>query len=307
MSNAAEKIVPAVDPWSWWRNAIAGNVGTIHDGEPQTGYYRVRRKGKDIDSAVAYWTDTKTGEQRCHMDGEDFDAQRALEIWPYASKKPVSAEDYQTRLATGKWPNDHAAVVGHNQAPTDGSPEAIAERLNDLAREAEKLIAAGAALSQDICDQASDLANTFGEIEAQTKRLHKDEKEPHLEAGRLVDRKWFPLRDRADDLKARLKRIVVTPFLAKKDEDTRKAQIAAVTSGTAPDSLPAPKITAGSSKRSTGLRTYYMAQIEDKAKLLDSLKDHPDVLACIQQIANAAAAKKIALPGCKVIEEKRAA
>ena len=177
--------------WLWWQNALAGKVAPIVDGEPQTGYYRVRRKGQDGFSPVAYWIDSKTDKQRCHLDGADFDEQRALEIWPYASKKPVTAEAYQERLRTGKWPDEHEAVVGHNRAPVADNWHALDDRIADLKREAEKLIAAGPAQTDAQCDQASDLAQTFGELETRIKRLHKAEKEPHLEAGRAVDRKWF--------------------------------------------------------------------------------------------------------------------
>lgn len=304
--NVQEKTKADPNDWTWWQNALKGVRGDINPNDPQSGYYRTRRKGRDMDSPVAYWMDSKTGEQRCFVDGTDFD-KYAIDIWPYASKKPISKEEYGERLSTGKWPGDSAAVVGHNNSPTDDSVEAIADRIEDLAREAEKLIAAGAAKTETDSDQASDLANTFGELEAKTSRLHKDEKDPHLEAGRAVDRKWFSLRDRAAELKKRLKAVVVTPFLTKKVEAAEKANVAAISQGIAPEALPQTRVTAGSSKRSTGLRTYYRAEIEDKAKLLDNLKDHPDVVACIQGIANAAAGKKIALPGCKIIEEKRAA
>jgi hypothetical protein len=293
--------------WTWYLNALAGNAASITDGEPMTGFYRVRRKGQEGFSPVAYWIDSKTGKQRCHLDGKDFDEQRALEIWPYASKQPVTADAYDERLLTGKWPDEHSAVVNHNRAPVADDIAALQDRIEDLAREAEKLITAGPAQTDDDCNQASDLAQTFGELEGKISRLHKVEKEPFLESGRAVDRKWFGLRDRAAELKRRLKAAVVTPFLAKKVEETEKADAAAVLSGADPATLPSVKLTAGSSKRSTGLRTYYRAQIEDKAKLLDALKDHPEVLACIQAIADAAAKQKLALPGCRIVAEKRAA
>lgn len=297
----------APDPWEWWRNALAGNHAPIHDGEPHTGYYRVRRKGRDGLVPVAYWLDTQTGEQRCHMDGSDFDLQRALEIWPYASKNPVTAEAYGERQRTGKWPDESAAVIGHNAAPVGDGILVIADRIEDLAREAERMIAAGAAATDDACDQASDLANTFGELEGKADKLRTDEKAPHLEAGRLVDAKWRPLLDRAADLKKRLKAIVVTPFLKNKSAEVYKANVAAISAGAAPESLPQQRTTAGSSKRATALRTHYFAKIVDKAKLIESLQEHPDLVACIQSIADAAAKKKIALPGCEVQTEQRAA
>lgn len=293
--------------WKWWCDALAGNVAPIHDGEPATGYYRVRRKGRDGFSPVAYWKDSKSGEQRCHMDGQDFDPQRALEIWPYASKQPVTREAYLERINSGKWPDESAAVVGHNAAPPADSVEALAERVADLAREAEQFIAAGAAPSQQICDQASDLANTFGELEGKIAGLHKVEKQPHLDAGRAVDTKWFGLRDKAADLKRRLKLIVVTPFLTKKSEDVQEANVAAISAGAAPESLPQQRLTAGSSKRQTALRTQVSAEVTDWAALLAALKDHPDIRECAQRIANASAKAGVALPGTTITKKQVAA
>ncbi len=293
--------------WQWWQDALVGKVASIQDGQPQTGYYRVKRKGREGYSPVAYWKDSKTGEQRCHMDGEEFDAQRALEIWPYASKSPVTAEAYAERLRSGKWPDESAAVVGHNLAPTDNSTASIADRIEDLAREAEKLIAAGAASNEAACDQASDLANTFGELETKVARLHVDEKAPYLEAGRTVDRKWFPLRDRAAELKKRLKLIVVTPFLNKKREEAEKANVAAISSGVAPEALPQTRLTAGSSKRPTALRTQTTAEVTDWDALLTALKSHPDIRETAQRIANASAKAGVELPGMKILKTKVAA
>lgn len=293
--------------FTWWSEALAGRRTAIEVNTPQPGYYKLKRKADGASVPISYWMDTKTGEPRCHIDGKDCDAVRAVEVWPYASKCPVSRDDYIERLNSGKWPGEHAAVVGHNAAPPDDSLDAIAERIADLGREAEKMIAAGAAAGDDTSDQASDLANTLGELEAKCTTLHRAEKEPHLEAGRACDRKWFGLRDHAADLKRRLKAVVVTPWLTKKKEESDRAVAAAIATGAPIETISAPKITAGSSKRSTALRTHYRAEVEDRAKLLDHLKDHPDVVAAIQKIANAAAQKKIALPGCKIIAEQKAA
>lgn len=293
--------------FQWWLNALGGVFEPIHDGDPQCGYYRVKRKGRDSSSPVAYWMDTQTGEQRCHMDGQDFDVQRALEIWPYASKIPVTREDYDERLRTGKWPGESASVIGHNAAPVADSVEAITERIADLAREAEKMIAVGAAQDDATSDQASDLANTFGEIEAKIKDLHKAEKEPHLEAGRTVDRKWFTLRDMAADLKRRLKLAVVTPFLNKKADEAHRSSVAAVQAGAAPESLPTTRLTAGSSKRSTALRTQVSAEVTDWEVLLTSLHAHPDIRDAAQRIANASAKAGFALPGTSIKKDRVAA
>ncbi len=293
--------------WQWWTDALAGNFATIHDGEPQTGYYKVRRKGRDGHLPVAYWRDSKSGEQRCHMDGEDFDAQRALEIWPYASKNPVTAEAYGERLRAGKWPGESLAVIGHNAAPVGNGLDAIKDRIEDLAREAERLIAAGGATSEEISDQASDLANTFGELEGQADKSRIEEKEPHLTAGRVVDTRWRPLIERAAELNRRLKAVVVTPFLRKKEEERQKQAAAAIATGTAPEALPQTRTTAGSSKRPTALRTVKQAEVTDWAVLIAHLKDHPEIRDAAQRIANASAKAGIVLPGMTIKSEKVAA
>ena len=288
--------------WKWWLDALAGNIAPVHDSDPQCGYYR-KRDG----TPIAIFIGRTYGTLRVYVNNRPADLQPIFDDWPYISKHPVSEDAYKARVNTGKWPDHNEAVVGHNRAPVADSLDAISERIEDFAREAEKMIAAGAAANQDAADQASDVANTLGELQGKVDALRKAEKEPHLEAGRVVDRKWFKLRDRAADLKRRLKAVVLTPFQVRINAEAEKAKIAAIATGVAPEALPEVRTTSGSTKRQTALRTYYRAEIEDKATLLGSLRDHPDVVECIQRIANAAAAKQLALPGCKIIKEQRAA
>lgn len=292
------------ETFDWWEATLAGHRTPINVNEPHTGYYKTRgREGRSV--PVAYWY--TQGKLRCCADNIEIAAEHAITLWPFAAKSPVSYEDYIARIETGKWPGESEAVIGHNASPPDDSPEAIAERINDLAREAEKMIAAGAATADAACDQASDLANTFSELEGKIKDLHKAEKEPHLEAGRACDRKWFTLRDRAEDLKRRLKAVVVTPWLRKKDEEARAAKVAAIKAGAEPESLPQVRTTAGSSKRSTALRTHIVAKVVNWPLLIGALVDHPDMRETAQRIANAAAKAGAALPGTEIEKTKVAA
>jgi hypothetical protein len=293
--------------FTMYRRLLAGERLAIDANEPWAGFYRLRRRGRDGYIPVAFWRDTGTGEWRCHLDGADVEEKRAIEIWPYAAKNPVSGGDYRVRMNSGRWPGEHEAVIGHNVAPLDDTPEAIGERIEDLAREAERLITSGAAMTQAACDQASDLANTLGELEGKCNKLHGVEKAPHLDAGREVDRKWFPLRDHAAGVKQALKRGVITPFLRRKQDEAIEAQVAAITGGAAPETVPQPKITAGSSKRPTALRTQTSAHVTDWKTLLTALAEHPAMRDCAQGIANASAKAGIALPGTKIVKIKVAA
>ena len=310
------------DQYEWWRNALAGNVGPIHDGEPQSGFYRSKSKNKQTGAvshnAIAYWRND-AGDLKCQINGKPVDEQRALEQWTFCCRNPITFDLHRDVVMSGnQWPDTNEVVERlSNNPPADDSIESISERIQELSREANKLIEAGAAGDQNAADRASDLANSFGEMETKVGKLHQVEKAPVLQAGREIDAKWFALRDIAKELKAKIKAVVVTPYLRKKDDEARAARAAAEKAARdaamagkptpQPTVAPPARTMAGSSKRSVSLRTYYSAQIEDRAALLTSQKDHPEVVAVLQKIADAAASKQIALPGCKVVEERRAA
>lgn len=293
--------------FSWWQAALAGDRQPIDVNTPQSGFYKVRSKGGEAFIPVAFWWDSNTGELRCQINDRDLNTDLAIEKWPYISKYPVSEAAYYERLQTGKWPNENEVLLGHNQAPVDDSIEALTERIEDIAREAERLIAENpdGAQSKDLADQASDIAQTLGALANKATDLHAIEKRPHLEAGRAVDAKWFGLKDRANTLKTRLKFIVLTPWLTKAQQEAQKAAAEKIAQGAEPTMTP--KVTAGANKRGTALRTYYRSEVENWDALREHLKLHPEVLECMQKIADAAAKNQIALPGCKIIAERRAA
>ena len=95
------------DQWQHWRNALVGNVGPIHENEPQSGFYRVKN------DPVAIW-----------RDGDDLFAERAgrpvadvCALWTYAAKWPISCELYEAVAERGEpWPDaiEEPAGIGHN-------------------------------------------------------------------------------------------------------------------------------------------------------------------------------------------------
>lgn len=310
------------DDYKFWRHSLIGELLPNGDGEIQKGYYRCKRRGRPVDSCIAIWID-KAGNWRVTMDGEDVDPESIKPWWNHFKEHPITHFEYGERLRTGIWSNTSEVLLGHNSAPADDSPEAIKDRLDDLVREAKRMIEAGGATDKNTADQASDVANALGELETKSDKLRVAEKEPHLEAGRAVDRKWMPLRDLAAEFKTRLKAVVVTPFLkaqaAEVEERRRKAEAAAKEAaqkiaeetGVDPASVqvhvPDIRNTAGSSKRSTGLRTVKIAKVTDWVALLTHLKDVEAIQAAAQKIANASAKTGIALPGTEIIEDQRAA
>lgn len=306
------------DQYDFWRRRLAGEVIPIHDGEPQAGFYRVRNREKTIWRPVAYWF--KDGALRCRVSGDNTEDQRAMELWPYASKNPVTHEAYQAVIDGGLWPDQHEGATADRinsvNAPDENSFEGLQDRIADLARDAEKLIAAGAAKTQTDADQASDLANRLGELHKAADAARATEKKPHDDAAKAVQAKWLPVLTLAEVYK-RIKAAVVTPFLVEQDRIRREAQAqayraAAEAAKKGQEPAPPPPVIApvkagSGGRRSVALRSVKVITITDRPAALAFFADNQMVSDLLQTLAEKATRAGVTVPGVTVTEEQRAA
>lgn len=297
----------AADPkaqYDFWRRRLNGETLPIHDGEVQAGFYRTKRRDGGFDP-VAYWWQTD-GTLRCRIGGKDVSEQVARERWIWASKHPITYDLYKAVVSGEPWPDQHEAVTRSNQAPSDDSFDGLRDAIEDLAREANALVAKGAAQNQDEADRASDLANKLAEFQAKADGRRKDEKRPHDDAARAVQAKWAPLLDVAEVYR-RVKLVVVTPFLNKKAEAERKAREEAAKAGE-PIPEPARSTTkAGTRGRSVALRTVKQVEITDRAALIAFFSDSQQMTEFLQAAAEKAVRAGVTPPGVKITESKVAA
>lgn len=282
---------------------------------PDEGRFRTRARrtdGKDYAPAkswpVAIWREdgklaVMLGKQMM-VEGTDQFNEFASSTW--RSCTAVPADQYDAAVKSGSWPDESEAVTRSNRAPADDSYEAIKERIEDLAREAEQIINKGAATSKEECDRAADLANEIGRYEKKADTARKTEKQPHVDVCAEVDRKWNPLITAASVYK-RLKLVVVTPFLNAEKRRAEEAQFQALTTGTPEEQLPSTKVTAGSRGRPIALKTVRKVEITDRAALLEHFKDHADITALLQTLAERSVRTGITPPGVNVTESKVAA
>lgn len=301
MTTAATK---PVDQYEFWRRRLAGEELPIHDGEYQAGFYRMKdRTGNS--HPVAYWF-AKDGTIRCRIGTKDVNEQTAAERWMWASKSPITHEIYKAVVGGAPWPDQHEAVSKSNNAPPDDSLEGLTAAIDDLAREADALIKKGAAATQDDADRASDLANRLGEFWNKADNARKAEKKPHDDAAKAVQEKWIPVLTAAEIYK-RIKLVVVTPFLTKKQADERKAREDAAKAG-APLPEPVRSTTkAGTRGRSVALRTIKQVEITDRAALLAYFAEGDDMTRYLQDRAEKAVRAGVNPPGVKVVEQQVAA
>lgn len=298
---------------------MAGEVVPIHDGEPQAGFYRlVSRDGSS--APVAYWFG-KDGAIRCRIGDKDVNEPTAAERWPWASKAPITHELYKAIIGGEPWPDQHAGAAADrknsNGAPGDDSFEGLKDRIEDLVRDAEALITAGAANDQNAADRASDLANRLGELHKKADTSRAAEKKPHDEAAKAVQAKWLPIMSAAEVFK-RIKSAVITPFLVAEDQKRRatEAEARKIAEQAAKAGQPIPEPPAmrqtgpkagAAGRRSVALRTVKVVTITDRAAVLAFFVDNQMISETLQTLADKATRAGVAVPGVTVTEEQRAA
>jgi hypothetical protein len=316
-----------VDQWAWWRNAVATKtVEEIHDGEPRSGFYRNRRKG-EMAKAVAFWIDTKSGAQRCQVNGEDVDEQKAMEIWPYAAKEPITHEMFKVFADTGKWPDmDESAmatlpgqreVMGNNNPPTD--PLTI---LTEQIESAKAGISQYANIDSDEKSAAAQsLRSRLLELGGDADKKRETEKKPHWDAGKAVDQKWKPLVDMAQNganalrdalrgwerEKDRRLAAANLEVMRKAQEDAAKAAKEGKPLPPPPAPPPPPPVAApikGAYGRAASVRMVNVVTVTDYLAVFHAFKARAELQEFLHKMAKASIDAGHEVPGTTVTKEK---
>ena len=326
-----------VDEFAFWRKALAGDEMAIHEGEPQSGYYKRRAHKNGPWVPVAIWR--KGDEIVCRV-GQD--AADPYKEWTYCASNPIAKDLAKEVFATGKWP-DMPEEAPRSNMPSDPF-EALLAEIEDKQAQADALLAKGEAKTENEANLARNLQKQLLALIARADAMHEAEKAPHLAAGRAVDERFrfrATVKAAADKLRGwfgafmvreenRLKAEAHAKFEAERKaaEEARKKveaeqakkmrddPIAALTSE--PEPLPdlpfAPepvKVQVGGGfGAKAGLKTEWRAHVEDYAAATAHFADHPDVKALVEKLATKAvkAAKgAITIPGVAVHEERKAA
>ncbi|MES0207889.1 hypothetical protein NKJ93_02165 [Mesorhizobium sp. M0028] len=190
--------------YDWWREALAnpheiGRKLKIHDGEPQPGFYRKRAHKDGPWVPVAIWPANGglvavVSNRRVEADG----------VWTFCCGHPVSEEVYRAVAAGGAWPDDPPAI-GHNSIKSDDPHEALSFEFQAETELATTFLRKPIQTKDD-ADRAAVWSKRLAGIAKRATDLHKVEKQPHLDAGRIVDDKWRGLKEDADALSKKLKR-----------------------------------------------------------------------------------------------------
>lgn len=331
VSDAAATVV---NRWAWWQNALKGEFGPIHDGDPQQGYFRTKRKGGDWEP-VAIWQDEDTGQWLAYRNGQEV---RADDIWTWCCRNPITYAAYEKALAYKTWDDEPPASIGDNSGDVDPF-EAIRIELIGERETAEPFLKADIKTQAD-ADKAAVWAKRLTDIKNRAETMRKAEKEPFLEGGRAVDAKWKEITDSADTLAKTLKRHV-EPFLIaqrraeeerqrkarEEAEAARAAELEALKKAQEGDEkaaqeaadararaeaaereAEAKRSSAGRTGAKVSIRVEKTGVVTDYAKAAAALvaMNHADIKSVIDQLANRAAKSGMPFDGMEIREIEKA-
>lgn len=218
------------DDYAWWTNALQGKRGPVYESDPMPGYYRNKRRDGTFEP-VAFWKDSVTGEMRCHINGRQPDDLRALELWVYVNKNPVTEEAYWHRMDTGEWPDvDGAASQAAKGPALDPQEDPVASLKAEIEAAAAGLDAYKTITSDEASARAQTLRSTLQGLSNKADKAREAEKAPHLAAGRAVDEKWQPLvkdaKAKADKIRAAMEAWENEKRRLAREEEARAAEAA---------------------------------------------------------------------------------
>jgi hypothetical protein len=327
-----------VGPWGWWQAALKnpaaiGKTLPVHDGDAQQGYYRAKNKDKTFDPVAIFYPE---GSEQlvAYRAGREV---RAEDIWSWCCRYPVSYEAYNAALEGKGWPDDDKVVAAQLAAlapapaaePTVGDNSGNvdeAETLKDQIDAAKKGASAYESIKDDATlAKAQSLRSRLLELKGDAEKKHKKEKEPHLEAGRAVDKRWLPLAKDAEAV-AKSIRTAMDNWETEKLQERRrqeraaeKARLDAIEAArqSHPDGevieapppverapAPAPAPIKGSYGKAASVSIKkVVTDVTDWTKLAAFMIGHPDMQSCLRDLAQRAIDKGHDVPGVTV-EEK---
>jgi hypothetical protein len=330
------------DPWANWRRRLAGDKSVpTYETEPDQGYYRVPITQKTLGGATqkigwratAYFYDA--GALHCVVDGQYVSPDRAIELWLWCVKHPITEEQYRAVAERGEpWfdapqtgvapsnPAAPSAGIGHNQPPVETT-----DPLAELRETIENAVGSVKGIKVTTDDEAAKAQGSRArllELSGDADKRRVKEKQPFLDGGREVDAKYMPLvtaaKDAADGLRKELSAHETRKLVAQREIERLAAAAAAKAEEDAakarrnhkaippapPPPPPVPERTSavkGGYGKAASVQTVKFAVIEDWKAVAVHYSNVSEIQVMLQRLANADAKAGIAIPGAKIDEK----
>jgi len=299
--------------WDWYLRRMRGeDVPAVMD-DPQPSFLRNIRKsrygGKKYATPVAFYPVNGGEELRCRTEEGDIPLEQGKSLWNTIHDNTVDEKWYREVAEAEPMPEAWRDGLplrpqpGDNEPPEDMSFESLKEKIDDLSREAKQRLDGPPIETEYEASIVGNLAQLLGELHAAADMKRSDERKPHDEAVKEIQKKWAPVL-LAAEVYRNLKYKLIGPWLQKLKREAEQKVVEAAVTGEAIPAEKKPKVTTRG--RAMSLRTRKRAEIVDYAACLLFFSENPAVKLTVQDLANKAVRATLTVPGVKVIEEEEA-
>lgn len=290
-------------PSAWHTNALAGQFGPMHDGEPEYGYFRSKDGAR-----VVYWPDSNDGSLRCQMNGKNVADARARELWTWVCRSPVSEDAFYFHESNSRWPDHDAgaqkAKEGSSIDPEDDPIGAAREQIDHI----KATLGDYANIDSDTQSGAAQTSrDALLKVCTALDRKRKELVQPHLDAQREINGAYNPVIDEAKQA-ANILRKAMEAWEDVKREQARQAAAAAAQASAANEeafpqasNAPAPsQQIKGATGKAASVGNQKVVTITDIDKLFAHFRQNSILIECLQKLAKAQVEMDIDVPGVKV-------
>lgn len=305
---------PRIDHWANWKRRLAGEKPPIVNETPEAGFYRLTFRDKTTSKysyePVAFFPVPGGMLLECKVGigAKRYTPEHPGEIWNRCADAPISEQVYRAVAERGEpWPDESVAITrAHNQAPDPESFDGIKQQIEDLHREAERILEHGGVKTQGEADQASNLADRLRELDIKLEGLRKLELRPVVDQENAIRTKYQPLTVMAG-IYLTLKAKIVTPWLKLQEQKRAAERSRAARTSAPPPASEQVRPSAGTRGRSQTLRKFLKGvRITDREALLNYYKDGEAMTKFLSDMAVTAIRAKIDVPGVEAIYEEKA-
>lgn len=312
--------------YDYWKTALAGTFGPVHDGECGLGFWRKRVSRGGAFVPVATWA--QDGKVIALVDGKEADP---AEVWTYICRYPVTEAAYRQRVDSGRWPDEDAAVADSLAHSPENEPKDDATLLRDQIVSALAGVGDYSKVADDeAAAKAQSLRSRLLELSGSADKKREALVRPHLDAQKAVNDLWQPLvktaKAGADSLKAAISAFE-TEQKRKRDaeeaerqrlarqaaQEAEKARLAAEAAGQpapeppppapTPEPVPAPQTQVrGAYGRAASKKIVKKARVVDFAAATAAMVTHPELRALVEKLAQRAVDAGVMVPGVEFEE-----
>ena len=288
-----------MNDYTFWQRQLAGDEPELERGRAYPGFYR-DREGLPI----AIWKDEEGLRYKAGNMTPRFitnEAEFCENAFGWFCRRAVSEENYHRRLQTGRWDDDAPEQMPPSNLPEDPLESLKAQvesNLEDLKRDLK-----GGITDKESALKFGNWRIRFTEIQKAAEAMRVAEKKPILEEANRIQKRYIPILDLAEEGR-RLIADAMKPYLI---EQQRQLEEIERNKPAYEEPVPVRASVPTVGKR-ISLATMWKAEITDYDVALQAFKEHPEIKATVQRLADAAARSKarVPVPGVTFTEIKQA-